>query len=62
MMNTNNGHVTMSSIPRDAIRTCFVPLYLAFPPNSFIRAKLREMDENEVDLGREVFGFLEALC
>ena len=60
--NANNGQVTITSVLREAIRTHFVPPHSALPPKSLVRAKPREMDENEADLGREVLGLLEALC
>lgn len=61
-MNASANQVTITSVLRDAIRTHFVPPHSALPPKSLVRATPREMDENEADLGKEVLGFLEALC
>lgn len=60
--NTNSTRVTIMTILRDAIRMYFVPPHSTLPPKSLVRAKPREMDEEEADLGREALGLLEALC
>lgn len=60
--NVNANQVTMISVTRDVIRTHFVLPHSALPHKSLVRATPSEMDEKEADLGREVLGFLEALC
>jgi hypothetical protein len=60
--NANPSQVTVTSVLRDVIRTHFVPPHSALPHKSLVRANPRQMEEKETDLGREVLGFLEALC
>jgi hypothetical protein len=60
--NLNNSQLTITSVLRDVIQTHFALPHSALPPKSLVRSQPREMDERGTDLGREVLGFLEALC
>ena len=60
--NPNVSQVTIIPVLRDVIRTHFAPPHSALPQKTLVRAQPREMDEKESDLGKEVLGFLEALC
>lgn len=60
--NVRANLVTITSVLRDAIRTYFTHPRSTKPPKELVRVMPEAMDEKEADLGREVLGFLEALC